>query len=191
MNSLVDSTLNIGFNIFSNYYTITKKNNQEWLQINLQHWNYFLKYKEKELTLYFSLRCMDPSRFGVGLSYEIQIQCACDRLLQYDNFVDKLQSLFKFFNILIIFMKSNSHTTKILNILNLSKTSCAMLRSSTNSWILEKHYQRWNKYCKIYKCYNITQRKLTFIAAIICYPLTIKNWKFWMYSHFLGQHGRM
>jgi hypothetical protein len=132
MHSLVDSTLNTSFDFSSNYNMVTKKKNQEWSQKNLQHWNYFLKWRER--TLYFSLWCIKPSKFGVGLSYEIRIQHTCEGFSQYDNFINRLQSLwFKFFDILIIFTKSNSHTMIILNVLNLSKTSRAMLGSPTNS----------------------------------------------------------
>jgi len=60
---------------------------------------------------------MEPSRSGVGMSYEIQIQCTCDRLLWYDDFIDRLQSLFKFFDILTTFTKSNFHTMTISNVL--------------------------------------------------------------------------
>jgi hypothetical protein len=77
---------------------------------------------------------MEPSRSGVGLSYEIQIQRACDMLLWYNGFIDMLQSLlFKIFDILMSFTKSNSHTTTILNVLNFFKTSSVVLGSSTNS----------------------------------------------------------
>jgi hypothetical protein len=75
---------------------------------------------------------MEPSRSGVGLSYEIQIQHAFDKLSQYNDFVNKLQSLLFnfFFYILTIFTKSNSHITTISNALNLSKTSCVVLGTS-------------------------------------------------------------
>lgn len=40
-------------------------------------------------------------------------------------------------------------------------------------------------------CYNVTQITLTFAITIVCCPLTIKNCKLWLSSHFLRQHGRM
>ncbi len=86
-----------------------------------------------EVTLYFSLWCREPSKYGVGLLYETQIQCPCARFSQCNGFVNMLQSLFKIFNILTIYTKSNFHTMMILNILNLFKASYAVLGSPINS----------------------------------------------------------
>jgi hypothetical protein len=67
-----------------------------------------------------------PHLANVGLRH--------DRLLWYNGFVNRLQSLlFKFINILMTSTKSNSHTTTISNVLNLSRTSYVVLGSSTNS----------------------------------------------------------